>query len=215
MSRALCLMLLAAAMGCARLKGSPLVPVADPRTKFALFSGAPSDDEPILVQRAQEAAQEGLLREMSALLREKAGARFVGDAEVKQLYGKNFLPIPSPFERRKSFDARDPAQRDDCNPLTAAHVRGRLGVDVFAVVWVLASAPPAEPEAPPEATQSRFPPLRGPYLLQLYSATDCRTLAFWETALPAGKDLLARANGGLPRAAAERLVEVLRGPLAF
>ncbi|TBR24010.1 hypothetical protein EPO15_04950 [bacterium] len=215
MSRAACLWLLAAGLGCSRLKGSPLVPVAGPSARFAVFAGVPSDDEPILVQRAQEAAQEDLLREMTTLLRERAAARFIENTEVKRLYGKNFLPIPAPFEKRQRFDATDRAQWDDCNPLTAAHVRGRLGVDVFAVVWVLTSAPPAEPEAPPEATQSKFPPLRGPYLLQLYSAADCRTLAFWETSLPPAKDLMARASHALPRAAAERLVDVLRGPLGL
>lgn len=205
--------LAAAALGCARLKGSPLVPMAPEQSRFAVFAGVPSDAEPILVQRGQERAQEEVLRELSALLRARAGERFVENAEVVRLYGKNFLPIPSPLEKRPRFDVRDPAQHDACKPLTAAHVRGRLGVDVFAVAWVLADAPAGEPDAPAEAVRSQHPPLRGPYFLQLFSATDCRSLGFWELSLSATQDFLARLGDRLPRAAAQRLADALHVPL--
>lgn len=205
--------LAAAALGCARLKGSPLVPAAPAQSRFAVFAGVPADAEPILVQRAQERVQEDILRELSALLRERAGERFVENAEVVRLYGKNFLPLPSPFEKRPNFDVRDPAQHDACKPLTAAHVRGRVGVDVFAVVWALEGSAPEDPEAPPDAVGTQHPPQRGPYFLQLFAATDCRSLGFWELSLSWTQDSLDRLRGRLPRAAAQRLADALRVPL--
>lgn len=205
--------LAAAALGCARLKGSPLVPAAPAQSRFAVFAGVPSDAEPILVQRAQERKLEEVLRELSALLRARAGERFVENAEVVRLYGKSFLPIPSPLEKRPRFDVRDPAQHDACKPLTAAHVRGRLGVDVFAVVWTLEGSAPDDPEAPPEAVRPGSALRRGPYFLQLFSSTDCRSLGFWEMTLSAKEDFLTRLGGRLPRAVAQRLADALRGPL--
>lgn len=213
--------LLTAGSAHAGAKGSAREPVGAPESRFALFAGAASDLEPIPAQRKLERAQALVVEELNLLLRLRAPGRYVPGSEVKVRYGKDFLPVPPVTEYMPNFKAKREADFRACDPRTAELVRGRLGVDFFAVLWVLRWPRLAGVDADYYRLDPEYrPSTGGPYIVQLFSAADCGKLAQWELSfwtdnLPrlAVDGLSEQAARDYALAAAQAIAGELDGPL--
>jgi hypothetical protein len=145
--------------------------VVGERERFAFFSGAYFGSGTRLGrQLLLEHADGFLLRSLSASVGPYARGRLVGNREVLQRYGRNFLPIPY---------SEVPAA---CGPRTAALVLDRVEVDVFVVFWsggwpASRKGPRLDDDFGGEDARPSF--LGMPFHAVAYAAKDCRPLGVW------------------------------------